>query len=165
MGEQERAQGRMRAAAEQLLAFLREDMEGTIAARVPLWLADCDAAEDSITVSVETLPWMAGVSGDLANGVLSIILDEVMGTISCLSAGGRMTPTVTMDLSFLHPVPATGKLMVKAWLTSRGDRSNFTAARLWSPSAPERALVTATGIYFSGGRMVDLSGGRRETGA
>ena len=156
MTQQTQSQARMRKAAEQLLAFLREDMKGTIAAEVPLWLQDCDVEENSITISLELLPWMAGPEGGLGSGVLSVLLDEAMGTISCMSAGGKMTPTVTMEMTFLKPVPAEGTILVKAWVSGHGDTPNITAAQLGRAEDPKRLLVTATGVYFVGASAVLL---------
>lgn len=77
-----------------------------------------------------------------------MIFDTAMGHLSALYAGG-MTPTVTMNISYLRPVPVDGPVLVRSRLDKPGQTINYISAEAFTASAPEKILATASGAYLA----------------
>ena len=83
-----------------------------------------------MTALLEFGPDLAGHLGICHGGVLSTVLDEVMGTLAILYCGsnekGIFTANLTVD--FRKPVPAPGMVLVRARIERREGRKIFAAA-------------------------------------
>lgn len=139
----------MRAEIEEHLRYFREDMPGTVAERVPLYLHELDYEKRSITTVLTPTPWMADRTGDMSNGAFAVALDETMGFVCLYAARRAMTPTVTMQLSLLRPIPIDKKLYIKAKLVGTDGTKLDLTATAWSEGMEEEPACTAVGIYFA----------------
>ncbi len=139
----------MRAHIEESLRFFREDMTGTVAEQVPLYLHDFDFEAKTITTVLTPTPWMADRTGDMSNGAFAVALDETMGFLCLYAAGEKMTPTVTMQLSLLRPIPIDKNLYIQARLMGGDGTKIDVNALAWSEGEQYRPVCSAVGIYFA----------------
>ncbi len=108
----------------------------------------CDYASRSLTLSMETLDWMSNPSSILHGGVTAAVLDMTMGLLCRYCSGGRMTPTVSMDVSYLRSAPLHRRLFIRADVTRCGGTICSAVGRLWLEGEPDRLLATSSGTYF-----------------
>ena len=132
------------ARVEQLWAHRVED--DTIAIRLQPRILSCDAETPSVTISFPVLPWELNVNGVVNGGISATMLDSVMGTLS-YAISGAFTPTISLNTSYLRPVPPEGTLMVRATATMAGRAVIYISGELWEEKDPGRLLVTAQGVF------------------
>ena len=60
-----------------------------------------------------------------------------------------MTPTVTMQLSLLGPIPLDKPLYIKAKILSSDGSKLDVGATAWSGDMEREPVCTAVGIYFA----------------
>lgn len=125
----------------------------TMCGMMALHFESCDFEERTLTVSMAAEPWMTNPLGVMHGGLVTSALDSAMGSLSSWWAGGaRRTPTVTMQTTYIRPVPLTGKVFLRSRLISAGKTLNHLSAEIWAEGEEERTLATATGSYFSAQR-------------
>ena len=132
------------AQAEQLKAHLA--VQDTIYSRLQPHIEACDAETPSITVSFPILPWELNGNGMANGGITATMLDAVMGTLSYSLSGG-FTPTVSLNISYLRPVPGEGTVVVRAEATMVGRTVICISGALWDQRNPARLLATAQGVF------------------
>lgn len=139
----------MRACVEELARHFREELTGTVAERVPLYIHEVDYEKKTLTTVLTPTPWMADRTGCMSNGAFSVALDETMGFLCLYTARMPMTPTVTLQLSLLRPIPIDKKLYIKTRLMGTDGVKLDLTATAWSEGMKERPACTAVGIYFA----------------
>jgi acyl-coenzyme A thioesterase PaaI-like protein len=72
---------------------------------------------DSVIAVVEANPQWQGYAGYLHGGMISTLLDAAM--THCFFHHGIEAMTASLKVRFLEPVPASGKLEIKATLDER----------------------------------------------
>lgn len=132
------------ARAEQLRAQMLENE--SICGRLQPRIVSCDPAGPSILLSFPVLPWELNVNGVLNGGISATMLDATMGTLSYAISGG-FTPTISLNVSYLRPVPGDGTLMVRATADMAGRSVICLSGELWDTRAPEKLLATAQGVF------------------
>lgn len=126
-----------------------ERRQDTISGMMALHFEEYDEAGPSLTLSLVPAPWMSNPMGVMHGGIVSSALDSTMGALSFCQVGeGSRTPTVTMSVTFLRPVPLDKKIYLRAKCSSSGRTLNNLTAELWAEGAPDRLLATACGTYF-----------------
>ena len=87
------------------------------------------ARAEEVTALLELGPDLAGHPGICHGGVLSTVLDEVMGTLAMLYCGNNKEVfTASLTVDFRKPVPAPGMVLVRAWVEKREGRKISTIA-------------------------------------
>lgn len=133
------------------LRRFREGRPGTIMEWVPLYLHDCDFQKRTMTVCLDPTPWMADRTGQMSNGAFSVALDETMGVLSIYFVDS-MTPTITMQMSLLRPIPIDRRLYIQAKLLGTDGTKIDVSATAWSEGGKDQPVCTAVGIYYGSGR-------------
>lgn len=102
----------------------------------------------SLTVELEytTKPWTANPMGVVHGGVLATILDTAMG-LTCRCLYGHFTPTISMNITYSRPVPIPETIRIRVTVILAGRTTAQLQALLYQPSAPDRILVSAAGVY------------------
>lgn len=139
----------MRAELEEWARYFREDLKGLVAERVPMYLADVDYENHSFTYYVDPTPWMADRTGNMSNGAFSVAMDQTMGIMGLYAAHRNMTPTVTMQLSLLRPIPLDRRLYIEAKLLGTDGTKLDVAATAWSEGMKDQPACSAVGIYYA----------------
>lgn len=114
-----------------------------------LQFISCDWDRKSLTLALDPAPWMANPMGIMHGGLIASAMDSAMGTLSYFYAGsGKRTPTVTMQTSYLRPVPLDHKIYIRARLSSAGRTLIHLTCELWADREDGRLCATSTGAYF-----------------
>jgi len=108
---------------------------------------DCNFENRTVTLAVETKPWMANPDGMTHGGVIASMLDLVMGLASCYFSG-RMTPTINLNVTYLHPVPLGACVLMRSQVTMPGFHLCSVTAGAWIDGAPDRLVATGCGTYY-----------------
>ena len=111
-------------------------------------LLECDYEDRSLTVGVNTETWMANPNLILHGGVTATVADMVMGLVSRYFAGGKLTPTVNMNISYHSAVPMGAQLLCRARCVKAGLSMVSVEARLWTAGQEDVPAATATATYY-----------------
>ncbi len=144
---------------EELLRCFREEIPDTAMAQIPLYLYNIDYDKKSMTVVITPTPWMADRTGYMSNGAFSMALDQTMG-ILCLYLCDGMTPTVTMQLSLLRPIPLDRRLFIRAHLVNSDGKKLDVSATAWCDGTEAEPVATSVGLYYRGGMRQPIQGYR-----
>lgn len=139
------------AAMEQALTefcrHIREDFPETVNAGLAPHLISCDPAALSCTIAFDGKSWMGNPLGFVHGGVISAMLDTAMGGITYVCAGNKPTPTISLQISYVRPVPTDAVLHVDVQSSNVGHTLGNLTATLYCPDQPQRVLATAVGVY------------------
>lgn len=111
-------------------------------------LYTCDYDKQTVTLVMETKPWMGNPMGILHGGVTASVLDMTMGLLCRYFSGGYMTPTISMDVQFLRSGPLDKKLYIEAELTKRGMSICYATGKLWAEGSRVRLIASSSGSYY-----------------
>jgi acyl-coenzyme A thioesterase PaaI-like protein len=92
---------------------------------------------------------MADRTGAMSNGAFSVALDQTMGILCLYVVHKPMTPTVTMQMSLLRPIPLDRKLYIKTKLLGTDGTKIDVAATAWSEGMKDDPACSAVGVYFN----------------
>ena len=120
--------------------------DNMITTRLQPRFVDFDPATPSITIAFPVLPWELNINNMVNGGISATMLDATMGTLSYAISGG-FTPTISLNVSYLRPVPAEGTILVRAVATMAGRTVICLNGELWDEREPGRLLVTAQGVF------------------
>ena len=148
----------MERAIRDYLGQVKTQSDGTFNGMLAASLHACDYAGRTLVLRVETKSWMENPNNVVHGGVSAALLDMTMGTLCRYFSGGGMTPTVSMSVNYLHPVPVDRAILIGAELPMAGFTLCHAAARLWAEGQEDTPLCTATGVYFT-----DRGGARHKT--
>jgi uncharacterized protein (TIGR00369 family) len=111
----------------------------------------CDFDAKTLTLSYVVRDWMLNPTNVMHGGIVSTVFDLTMGLLSVYFSGGRMTPTTTLQVTYLRPVPAGDTFVVQACCDKSGKTMCALSAKAWLEKEPGKFTATATGTYFTGG--------------
>ena len=142
-------QAEMEAALAEFCRHIREDYPGTVNAGLAPQFVCCDFSADRYTIAFPCGDWMSNPGGVTHGGVTAAMLDTAMGGITYVCAGNRPTPTVSMQVSYVRPIPLDSTVYVDVQLTGAGRTLSNVTAAMYPADHPEQVLATAAGTYFS----------------
>ncbi len=122
--------------------------EETLNALLKPELVECDYEGRALTMAVPTEKWMSNPNLIFHGGMTATVADLVMGLVSRYFAGGKLTPTVNMNLSYLGSVPLDTKLYCRAKCDKAGFSLMYVSAVLWCEGQEDRPAATATATYY-----------------
>lgn len=111
----------------------------------------CDAEKGTYTCSFEIKPAYANPMGTLHGGLIGLVFDTAMGHLTHFFSN-QIPPTISMNVSYLRPVPVDRPVFVQAHMDRLGATVGYTSAVAFTADAPERILATATGSYLVAAR-------------
>jgi len=111
-------------------------------------LYSCDFGKSSVILTMDPKPWMGNPMGILHGGVTASVLDMTMGLLCRYVSGGNMTPTISMDVSYLRSGPLDRRLYIRADLTKRGMSICYATGALWAEGEEDRLIATSSGSYY-----------------
>ena len=140
-------QAGMERAFQDYFARVASEQSGTFNAMLSPTLVQCGYEGKTLVLRAELRDWMRNPGGILHGGITASLLDFTMGILARYCTGGRMTPTVSMDVGYLRAGPTKGAVYMKAKIVKPGRRFVHAACTLWAEGQEDRPLATATGIY------------------
>ncbi len=111
-------------------------------------VVSCDYEARSLTVAVPTARWQTNPNFILHGGITALVADMVMGLVSRYFAGGKLTPTVNMNVNYLGAVPEGARLLCRASCDKAGFSLVYVSAVLWCEGEEDRPVATAAGTYY-----------------
>lgn len=115
---------------------------------------DCDFEEATLTLAYKAEAWMSNPVGMMHGGNTAAAADITMGILTYILAGQVMPPTITMQVTYLRPIPIGSTLVVKARADSVGKTKAALVADMWLEGQPNKRCATATGVYYTAGPSV-----------
>lgn len=111
----------MQASVKDILAYLSRELPDAIQNMAAPRFVACDFEEKTLELAFEIQPWMRNPANILHGGLTAMMLDTTMGTLSrCYVRGEGITPTITMEVSYLLPIPIGSTLHVRAHASHTG---------------------------------------------
>lgn len=142
----------MQASIKEILAYLSRELPDAIQNMAAPRFVACDFEEKTLELAFEIQPWMRNPANILHGGLTAMMLDTTMGTLSrCYARGEGITPTITMEVSYLLPIPVGSTLHVRAHAAHTGRAVNNLTAEAWVASTPGKLAATASGAFYSAG--------------
>ena len=115
----------MQASVKDILAYLSRELPDAIQNMAAPRFVACDFEEKTLELAFEIQPWMRNPANILHGGLTAMMLDTTMGTLSrCYVRGEGITPTITMEVSYLLPIPIGSTLHVRAHASHTGHAVN-----------------------------------------
>lgn len=142
----------MEASLIEFVRRLNDERPETINSMMRPEYEGCDPSHCTLLISFDTRDWMSNPAGVMHGGLIATALDVAMGSLSFFYAGEKITPTISLQTSFIRPIPLGEKLMIEARVTSSGRTVVNATADAWAGGKRDRLLSTGTGVYFSGGK-------------
>lgn len=127
---------------------LYADCAGTMNALLKPRVVCCDYANRRLTLAVPVERWMVNPNDQLHGGVTATVADMVMGLVSRYFSGGKLTPTIHMDVTYLSPAKLGEELYCCAECVKTGFTIDSATARLWAAGREDQPVATATATYY-----------------
>lgn len=139
----------LRESARQSIALrLRSDAQAWPRFGRDVTLVEEDGPDGSLLFACHTDPSMSNPLGIVHGGVTASLLDTCMGVTCAAQCGGRAaTPTVTMTVNYVRPVPLDAELRVRTRTVRIGRTTGQLSAEVFPPDSPDQVLAAATGVY------------------
>lgn len=142
---QQQMEATLRASAEQVAT----ELAGTINGWMPPRFVSCDLESRTYVCFYEMRKEYANPGGTLHGGLTGVIFDTAMGHLAhCYT--GHMTPTISMTISYLLPIPVDRPVFVRVHMDKPGATVAYVSAEAYTADAPETILATSSGVYFTG---------------
>lgn len=126
---------------------VRREKPASFVGSFPIVLDSCDADKQEICLRLHTTDFMENPWGVTHGGMLALAADWAMGIAARTILNQNQTPTVSMQMDYLRPVPLHTDLILRVRVLSAGK--NLTRIRVEGfLDGTEKILVTATGTYF-----------------
>lgn len=132
-------------------SYVRTDLAGTINAAIAPHFIRCDKERDTYTIAYETADWMRNPNGVAHGGIIAAMLDNAMGAVTHIHAPHKATATISMEVSYVRPVPLGEPVRVDVRVSRIGRTVSHITARLYLAAEPKADLATAAGAFYMGG--------------
>lgn len=143
-----KSQEGMEKAFGEYFQWMREACDGTFNAMLNARFISCDHEKKTVLIAMDTEDWMTNPSHIVHGGVTASILDFTMGLLARYCTTGYMTPTISMDVSYLRPMPLGKTVLVEAQITMAGFSVCHVTAKAWVEGAEEKIIATSSGAYY-----------------
>lgn len=109
----------------------------------------CDLSGRSFVSSFVGQDWMQNPVGNVHGGIIGTAFDEAIGTLAFFAAGDKMAPTVSLQVSYIRPVPLGRRFYIRSWINSSGRTLINAMAEAWLEGEEDSLVATATASYFA----------------
>ncbi|MEA4815453.1 MAG: PaaI family thioesterase [Lachnospiraceae bacterium] len=131
----------------EILKKINNGYGGDMCKRIALRFEDASLKDIAFTSSIETGAWAANPNGTIHGGIIAAILDQSMGVLSTCLTGGKITPTISMNISYAKPVPLDKRIFIKSHMISGSVTMFNMSCEAWVEGKSETTIASATGIY------------------
>lgn len=143
-----KSQEGMERAFRAYFAYAKEHFGGTFNGMLGAELVSCDYEKKTLLVAMDTQDWMTNPSRMVHGGVTASILDFAMGLLARYATTGYMTPTISMEVSYLRPAPLNARIYVEAQVSMAGFTVCHVTAKAWAEGTPDKLIATSAGAYY-----------------
>lgn len=129
------------------LEGVRREKSASLACNQPLSYVSCDGAGKEILFALQTSRYMENPWGVTHGGYLAMAMDWAMGIASRTILDQNNTPTVSMQIDYLKPVPLDSRLYIRVRVDHAGRTVSHLSARGYLDlNGP--CYVSASGNYL-----------------
>ena len=115
-----------------------------------------DAERMELVAEFQTDEQMANPVGGLHGGIIAMIFDNALGTLTTSFTEGAFAPTAAMNVEYLRPIPAVGKLYVNGRIMKLGRSLIHLHGELLSTPESNKPLAVATAIFCRTDRKIGV---------
>lgn len=126
----------------------RLTLKDTVASMLPFEYVRSDVEKGYAELRHTVALWERNGNNVVHGGILASLFDGAMGSAARAYIGGGITPTVTLNVSFLRSVPTDKVLHIGVTLNRCGGTMIYLSAALWAEDAPDDTLATAQGVFY-----------------
>ena len=120
---------------------------GSFACNLPARFVTCDVTTGTAEYVFHTSSCMENPWGVTHGGVLAMALDWAMGITSRAMLDEADTPTISMQIDYLHPVPLDCDMVIKVEVDHAGRTISHLQAKAYVEGRSE-CCVSASGHYY-----------------
>ena len=131
---------------QDMLDFIITDEDDVMCRKLKLRIDGFEKENRTMLCSVPTEEWMSAPRRFVHGGIIATIMDQSMGLYSCTNTGG-LTPTISLQISYLRSVPINDRMCVRVRLGSAGRSVNQVTAEAWMESEPGCLVATSSGSF------------------
>lgn len=132
----------------EMLEFLERDPDSIYTMMHPR-LVRCDLATRTLEMVMHTTPWMRNTNGMVHGGVSAAVIDTVGGmACRCFAPTGALTPTVSLQVSYLDMIPIDAQLHVRAVVTRPGRSIAHVQVEAFGVEEKEHLYATGAAVYY-----------------
>ncbi len=131
---------------EKLLADGAEARAATIAGMIKPMLLECSCDDMSTLIGFPGQAWETNPNGVIHGGIIATMMDTAIG-ITTIALTDTLTPTINLQISYLHPCPADGTIAVRSHITMLGGSVIHARAEMYDTREPNTLVATAEGAY------------------
>ena len=130
----------------ELLALRNDDIDPNLPnLRFCATLDSCD--ENGVCLRYRTYSWMANPNRVVHGGMVATMFDNGLGVLAGCFAEGAFTPTVTLSVEYLRPVPLGERLYLRGKITTRGRSLIHMRGELANDLEFEKPYSLATAVF------------------
>jgi uncharacterized protein (TIGR00369 family) len=107
----------------------------------------CNYAEKTAEFAFPVTDWMRNPGGVMHGGAISAALDMAMGSCTCYFSGCKLTPTISLQLNFLRPIPVGGRLHVHVRIHNCGRTMGYAMCHGVMEGKEDKSVITGNGVY------------------
>jgi acyl-coenzyme A thioesterase PaaI-like protein len=148
-----RSQEKMQESFKSLYPRIAQGEFGNIGKLIQMRFESCNYTDMSYICSFQPVDWMSNPDRTTHGGITATVFDQVMGFLAVQASGGHATPTVSMQVSYLKPMPIGTRVYIRARLTACGRTLCHVTAEAWLEGHPETVTATAMGTYHVAKRL------------
>lgn len=111
--------------------------------------SECNAEERTVTFELPLFEWEMNPNDVLHGGITAAMMDLSLGLFAnciCRQLGGFFSPTISLNINYLQPIPLKDKVIIKAQLVSSGS-SLLTLNGEARIKGSNKIAATASGTY------------------
>ena len=106
-----------------------------------------DGENMELTMTFLTDEGVANPVGWVHGGMIATMFDNGMGVLAGCFAQGAFTPTVTLNLEYLRPVPVGQQLLLHAKIIKLGRNLIHMRGELMGDLGPTKPYATASAVF------------------
>ena len=140
----------------QMEAYIKSDMiemvtnmADAVYGRLHPRLVACDFTERTVEAVFAAQSWMRNGLGIVHGGVMATMLDSIGGVAArCYTPQDAVSPTVSLNVSYLNPVPLDVRVHVRAHISFAGQRLLHIQTEAFDEADASLVYATGAAVHF-----------------
>ncbi len=142
-------QSQMEAYVESNMLEMVADMADAVYGRLHPRLVACSFEQRTVEAVFAMQPWMRNGNNVVHGGVIATMLDSIGGVVArCFTPQDAISPTVTLQVSYLYAIPIDARVHVRAGVTFPGRRLLHICTEAFDAEDGTRLYATGTAMHY-----------------
>ncbi len=123
--------------------------KGKIGETVKPEVTACNYTSKTASLRYAFHPWMLNCNNVMHGGSVALLMDTSMGLLSSACQDDfQPTPTVSMQITYLNPIPLSDHIMVDVKINAIKSKLVYACATMYEEHRPDIPLASAVGEYY-----------------